>query len=606
MTSEQTHLPNDPNSAASQVPPSQPPTSRRASSRRRRRVAEPGGGAAAPAASAEVEVVADGPAGGARLDQAAEGDEGYGDETAFYRFSAFLGLAAAAVLAAAVVSYSAAGSLTKQTVALLIVAAVLATLYVIPRLGEITALLRTRPARQGGNVTIASVAFIGLLIVVNWLANRHSPQWDLTALRKYSLAPQTVQILDGLTQDVKVTAFFPSRQEDSFTRGTKDLLLLYARRSPHIKLEFIDPEVNPGAAQQFGIKSYPITIFQMGDRREETTGLTEQDFTSALLKVARPTQKKVYFLQGHQERDPDSAQQNGYNSAAQALKREGYVVDKLSLLATGNKVPDDAAAVIIAGLRAPLLDPEKQALDDYLNNRGGHLLVLAEPRTDLDGLNDLLARWYVKVDDDIVIDPGRSYPGDPLTPAPIPQTGHRISSSLPDLLLPGARSVTILPGAGADFAIAPLLKSTDRAWGETDFSGAPAKYDDGIDVKGPVTFAVAINQSEPTPTFSPGVTPTPTPAANESKPKGRLVVVGNAEFASNTYFGQVLGNSDFFVNCVDWLTEEESLISIRAQPQEEPPIVLTSQSSVLVLYTTVFFIPLAVLLAGGIVWWQRR
>jgi ABC-type uncharacterized transport system involved in gliding motility auxiliary subunit len=83
-------------------------------------------------------------------------------------------------------------------------------------------------------------------------------------------------------------------------------------------------------------------------------------------------------------------------------------------------------------------------------------------------------------------------------------------------------------------------------------------------------------------------------------------VVGNAEFASNTYFSQVLGNRDFFINSVDWLAEDEDLISIRAEPQGSAPIVLTNQSQVLVFYTSVVFVPLAVLLLGGAIWWQRR
>ena len=526
----------------------------------------------------------------------------YVDTSAFYRFSAFLGLAAAGAFAGAVVLYNTQGTFSKEVLALLLVALVLGVLYAIPRTEEILAWLRTRTARQGGSVTLASVAVLGLLVVGNWLANRHSQQWDLTAARRYTLSDQTVKILNSLKSDVTVTAFFPSRQEDTFTRGTRQLLQQYARRSSHIKLTFVDPEVNPGLAQQYQITSYPVTVFQSGERKEEATGLTEQDFTSALLKLSRTEQKKVYFLQGHQERDIDGSAQTSYSAASDGLKRENYDVEKLSLLQTQN-VPDDAAVVIIAGPRAPLLDPEKQALDTYLD-KGGKILYLAEPRQDV-GLDPLLDKWQLKLDDDIVIDPGRNYIGDPLSPAPVPQTGHRISTSLPDLLLPGSRSVSSKPSAGADYAISPLLKTTDRSWGETNFT-AQAKFDPGEDIQGPLTLAIAVNRSEPSPTFSPGATPTPQGQSAPPVPKGRIVLVGNAEFASNAYFSQVLGNRDFFINSVDWLAEDEDLISIRAEPQGQAPVVLTNQSQVLVFYSSVVFIPAAVLLLGGVVWWQRR
>jgi hypothetical protein len=205
----------------------------------------------------------------------------------------------------------------------------------------------------------------------------------------------------------------------------------------------------------------------------------------------------------------------------------------------------------------------------------------------------------------VVVDPGRNYIGDPLSPAPLPQSGHRISSSLPDVLLPGSRTVTPKQGAGAEFVIAPLLKTTDRSWGETNFGGPP-RLDPGEDTAGPLTVAVAVNKTDATPAVQPGQVPTPAPAAGEKKPKGRLVVIGNAEFASNSYFSQVAGNKSLFLNSVNWLAEDEDLISIRAEPQAAPPIVLTNQSQALVFYGSVVFVPLAVLLLGATVWWQRR
>jgi ABC-type uncharacterized transport system involved in gliding motility auxiliary subunit len=532
-------------------------------------------------------------------------DGEYTEDSAFYRFSAFLGMLALAVFAAAMVMYNVSGTVTRNVGALLAVAAVLGVLYVIPRLGEISEALRTRTARQSGNVTLMSVAFIGLLIVANWFANRHSEQWDLTAARRYTLSDQSQKVINQIDSPVRIIAFYPERQADSFIRNTKDLLRQYDRRSDKISLEFIDPEVNPGLARQYDIKSYPLTIFTSGDRKEETSGITEQDFTSALLKLSRTEKKKVYFLQGHQERDPESSQQGGYYQASEALKRENYIVEKLSLLTTG-EVPADAAVLVIAGPKAPLLDPEYQAIEAYLK-RGGHLLYLAEPRQDF-GLRPLLEQWYIELGDNLVVDEGRSFPGDPLTPAPVPQSGHRITSNLPDILLPGTRSVSIRSGAGSDLVLVPLLRTTDRSWGETNFN-APARPDPGQDMMGPLTVAVAAHRTNPVTAVNPA---SPLGAAGaqvqagDKSPKGRLVVVGNAEFASNTYFTQVLGNRDFFLNSVNWLAEEEDLISIRAEPNMAPPIVLTSQSAVLVLYSTVIFIPLSVLLLGGVVWWQRR
>jgi ABC-type uncharacterized transport system involved in gliding motility auxiliary subunit len=596
--------------------PTPPDDSQAPAPRRRRRRGRAGGGPAGPATPtptpsspesepAEEERPDEEALAEARLVESRAGEEEYAEATAFQRFSGLLGIAAIALLAGALVLLQAEGTLTRNVAVLLIVAAVLGVLYLIPRWGNLVDALRTRSARQGGNVTLASVAVVGLLVLGNWFANRHSPQWDLTASQRYTLSDQSAKVLGGLQQDVKVTAFFPGGQEDSFVRGTKDLLRQYDRRSDRVSVEFIDPELNPGQARQFEIQSYPVTIFQAGDRREETTGVTEQDFTSALLKLTRTERKKVYFVQGHQERDPDNAQEQGINAAAEALKRENYEVDKVSLLATP-KVPDDAAVLVIAGPRAPFLDPERQAVQEYLD-RGGKVFLLLDPRQD-PGLGEVISSWGVQVGEDQVIDPGRAYVGDPRAILPLPQNGHRITATLPDLILPEARSVTIKPGTGSEIVIAPLLTSSDRAWAETNFSGAAARPDPE-DRQGPVSVAVAANKAEAPPAFSPGAgglpqaQPTPAPS---STPKGRLVVVGDSDFASNTYLNQVIGSRDFFVNSVNWLAEDEDLISVRATPAVAPPILLTSQAQVLVFYTSVVFVPLAVLLLGGVIWWQRR
>ncbi len=510
------------------------------------------------------------------------------------------GAAGGVSLVAGLVWWAAVQSTSPEVLALLIVGAVLVAIYAIVNSRELLVWAGSRGAQRGSAATVQAVAVIGLLVVINWTANTFGGQIDLTDARRYTLADQTQKVLSQLDRDVKIVAFFPSRQEDPFTRGTKSLLNQYQKASPRITIEFVDPDVNPGAAKQYDIKNYPITIFTSGDRKEETTGLTEQDFTSALLKLSRTEKKKVYFLQGHQERDPDSSQPTGFNTISQALKRENYLVEKLSFL-TSPQVPADAAVLVIAGARARALENEVKAVSDFLD-AGGHVLALLEPKQET-GYEAIFEKWNITVGNDLVIDPSRNYNGDPLTPAPLPQPGHRITGSLTDVLMPGSRTITPKSAAGTDLAIASLLKTTERGWGETTLSGQ-AKFDEGADLKGPVSVAVAVNRSDPTAPVTPGATPTPNAAPKA--PKGRMVVVGNTEFAANTLAAPVLGNRDFFVNSVNWLAEEEELISIRAEPQSAATVVMTNQSQVLVFFTTVVLVPLSALLIGIAVWWQRR
>ena len=521
----------------------------------------------------------------------------------FYRLSGLLGILGALALVGAVVAMTAAGTITRLAMALYLLAAVLLASFLAPRIEELGELLSSRTARQGYSVVAFSVAVIGILVLVNVVANRYSQQLDITAARQFTLSDQTVKVIEQINQPVRITAFFP---EDEVLQRAEDLLGRYARQSPHITVEVIDPVRQRAAAEQAGIRSYPVAVFELGELREETLGLSEQDFTSALLKLTRPEQKKVYFLTGHGERDPDGFDQNGYSAVAEALRRENYVVEKLSLVSE-REVAADAAVVVLAAPRTPLLDFETTALRDYLNG-GGALLVVADPQGETD-LNAVLEGWAVSLRNDMVVDPGRYVPPDAISIIPVPEFGHRISSSLPTTVLSLARSLEVDEDPPDDLEVRPLLKTSDRAWGETKLTETAVEFNEGEDHQGPLTVAVAINQRDPVPSFA-GGQPLPTPTlvleGGEPERKGRLVVLGDADFAANGLLSQLPTNLDLVINSVNWLAEEEELISIRATPANVAPVVLDRQQSIVVFYFTVVFVPVAVLLLGVVVWWQRR
>ncbi len=78
-------------------------------------------------------------------------------------------------------------------------------------------------------------------------------------------------------------------------------------------------------AQQYEITSYGTIVFESEDRRQEIFGVDEQSLTGSILKVSRETQKVVYFLTGHGERDPGGYDQSGYSPVRDALERDNYV-----------------------------------------------------------------------------------------------------------------------------------------------------------------------------------------------------------------------------------------------------------------------------------------
>ena len=83
-------------------------------------------------------------------------------------------------------------------------------------------------------------------------------------------------------------------------------------------------------------------------------------------------------------------------------------------------------------------------------------------------------------------------------------------------------------------------------------------------------------------------------------PTARLVVFGDSDFASNTYLS-TLGNRDLFANAVNWLAEDESLISIRAKPPSDRGLYMTTSEQILGLVTSVVLLPRGALRPGSIV-----
>jgi ABC-type uncharacterized transport system involved in gliding motility auxiliary subunit len=92
---------------------------------------------------------------------------------------------------------------------------------------------------------------------------------------------------------------------------------------------------------------------------------------------------------------------------------------------------------------------------------------------------------------------------------------------------------------------------------------------------------------------------------------GRLVAVGDADFASDAYL-DLLGNRDLALNAVAWLAGEDVLTGVRSKKIPEllrplSPLVLTQPQARAIFLASVVGEPGLVLLFGlGVVWTRRR
>jgi ABC-type uncharacterized transport system involved in gliding motility auxiliary subunit len=225
-------------------------------------------------------------------------------------------------------------------------------------------------------------------------------------------------------------------------------------------------------------------------------------------------------------------------------------------------------------------------------------MVLQDPTYD-GGMNDLLAGYLVKYDDDIIVDPSSSLMGDVGSPVAQQYPYNTITKDLPATLFPQARSVEIMSqGAGQlpGFTANPLVQSTSNSWGETDLKQPRVSYTEGVDLKGPRNIAVTVELTAPM---------SPEKAKLKTSDKTRLAVFGDSDFAANSIISS-LGNKDLALNTINWLMEDEALISIRPKAQQNNQLILTASQARIVMYSSTIFLPLLVLAAGAMVWWRRR
>lgn len=456
---------------------------------------------------------------------------------------------------------------------------------------------------KGTNATVISVATVVLFIIVTLFLNSlKGIQWDLSANKKYSLSEQTLSMLKNLDRDVKVILFTggTTTNESLMYREIRDMLNEYEKRSGKITFEEVDPNRDPAKAQQYQIDMAGTIVFEMGDKQKKVYSYDlfyagmgdgsyqfsgEEKFTQAILSLTSDVKHPVYFLTGHNEMPASQM-----SSLRSSLEGENYTVQDLNLYQQG-KIPDDAEAVFIIGPQNDLDPKEVALLKEFVSGKGKLFIALgyAKDFKNWPNIEDLLGSINVKNTQSIVVESGQNLSGNPLYIVPNYEY-HDITKDLSS-----QNRVTILPVAlafttdanNADWKASALLKSTDRAYGETDVSqltsGKP-RLDDA-DVKGPLNVAYAVQDKD-------------------SKPKA--VVIGNAQFLSDQIILEQ-GNRDFALNSVNWLQEQAQLVTIR--PREEAALqqalILPNQAR-WIFFGTIVFLPLGVLVLGGAIWWRRR
>jgi ABC-type uncharacterized transport system involved in gliding motility auxiliary subunit len=528
------------------------------------------------------------------------------------RFLGLMGWIGVLLVVAAVVLRFARPELAPWYQRLALAGLVVTALYTLSQWRDIARSFQGRNVRYGSIAATSVVVVLGILVGINWISNRQNKRWDLTASGQFSLSDQTKQILAGLDQPLVIKTFYVNSATEY-----RDRLSEYGYHSKQVATEYIDANSNPIEAQKYGITMAPTFVIEHAGRSEKATAADEQSITNALKKVIEGRAKKIYFLQGHGERDPMGSDAAGYSGIGEALKTDNFEVAKLTLAQEG-KVPDDATLIVVAGPRTDPLPAELEALRAFLK-RGGKLALFIDPpdkgaAADPTGLIALAREWGANVGNNLVIDAsglGQLIGTGPTMPVAMP-VRHAITENFSVMsAFPLARSVTPVEGGAGGRTAQKVLETSPQSWAESDVkglyaTGRPERNVEAGDMAGPVSIAVAASAPA---TDAPAAAPAPRePNAKPEdapKPETRVVIVGDSDFASNRALS-IQGNREIFLNMANWLAQQENLIAIRPRNPDERPLTMTADQQQYVFYFTMLLVP-ALLIGNGIrVWWKRR
>lgn len=495
-------------------------------------------------------------------------------------------------------------------------------------------------ARSWRTLRVGILGILLICVTVNLLGRHIRGRLDLTPGKAYTLSSTTRSVLGDL-DDLVTIKFFASRelppQVDLVKRDVEDLLADYAaaggdnlqllRFSPSAA----DPEAQ-AEAERMGIPSIQFNVLGQDEFQvkqgylgiaiqyaEQTANVPfvrqtddlEYRLTSAVLVLTNPARNTVGFLTGHGEAAID-----GEASGLAETLRQNYKVTPVDITQDSAEIADSVRVLIVQGPQAPLSDAEGAKLRAFLASGGNMLLMMQQvtidetqlfpnpqPHPVLDGL---LADYGVGIPDGMVMDlrsngrvtlpssSGLSYVVPyPLWPIVLPASAHAMVEGLNGVLLPWASPVDL--SAADTSTVTPLLATTEFGQHLTGFHPIDPQSD----------WNSIASDLRPQPVAA-AILPRSAGSTGEAA-GGRLVLVGDADFASNRFLGGEAGNILFLTNAVDWLAQDEALIQIRSKLRRSPPLLYaTVGTRDAAKYGTLIGVPLLFVLIGVLRLARRR
>lgn len=459
--------------------------------------------------------------------------------------------------------------------------------------------------RAGSYSAVAAVMVIAIAILVNMMASAlpaSTTQLDMTDQSLYSLSDQSKRIAASLNKDVTLYLICNSGQEDATILR---LLERYADLSSHIRVQTVDPTLQPAFLNQYeleisqlyansvladcggryrlvGYDEIYVTDYEMDYYSYSYTTTTsfngENALTNAIHYVTSGSLPKAYTLTGHGESELDS-------TITDMLAQDNFDTESLSLLAL-DAVPEDAAAIIINAPTSDLGQDEADLLITYLAEGGS--VVLTTGYIDEGKMPQLLrvtASMGLTTESGVVIEGNRQMRLSRYPHYLLPDIGsHEITDALAqgDYYILTAVAQPLAEAEDAASEITWLLTTSDESYAKVAALGMTTTEKEDGDRDGPFHVGAVAEDA------------------------GKLFWVTSDSLLDSYVNSAVSGaNGDLFLNALNWMAGQEESISIRAKSLDNAGLTVTQGETSMWSIIMIGVIP-ATLVAVGVVIWIRR
>lgn len=524
-----------------------------------------------------------------------------------------LGLLSIFLMVAGGITYAITGEMDTLPLALIWIGLLLLLLFFYIYFPEIREFITKRSTKYAFNTAIMTLVFTVIIGLVAGMSVKYKVRVDLTQDNRYTLSSHTVKILKSLKEDVEAIAFY--RSDERTRQAMSDLLNEYAYHSPKFSFRFVDPDRDPIETAKYDVTSYRTTVLKYGNKVEVIGTESENKLTNSLLKLISEDTKIFYFATGHGEKRIDNKEENGYSYVKEAIERENHQVRDL-LLVSAEKVPDDAAVLVVSGPETDYLPAELDKITAFVK-KGGRVVFMVDPGG-LPKLTNYLAGFGFELTNDLIFDKTSQISGSSIAIPVVVQydKNHPVTREFDQFtFFPFARSVHIKeePAKGSW----DIAKTSDKSWTVTSdlkkLTKADEEFDSDKHKRGPISVvavtAVEVDLGGNKAKDNKAVDnksgeDKPDEGQDSMKTWGKILVTGDSDFASNKFMKA--GNKDFLLNMLNWLAEEHVLISVRRKEPGLTPLLLTPVEGKIVFWLSVVIVPSLLLVTGLGVTARRR